>query len=85
MKKISNSLDWSPIADSLKSKSKNFAHYGEIRKMINNIGTQVTVLSNLEVECRRTGSTTKLGPLLAEINRDIEMVSDYILVAALIG
>lgn len=53
--------------------------------MINNIGTQVTVLSNLEVECRRTGSTTKLGPLLAEINRDIEMVSDYILVAALIG
>jgi hypothetical protein len=52
--------------------------------MINNIGTEVTLLSKAEVLARR-GNKTSAIELLEKINNDIELVEEFILVAALMG
>jgi hypothetical protein len=52
--------------------------------MIDNIGVEVTALSKAEVLARR-GSKHVAEEILLKINTDIEMVEEFILVAALIG
>jgi hypothetical protein len=52
--------------------------------MIRNIRPEVTLLSKAEVEKRR-GRNHATDDILKRINDDIEMVEQYLLVAALIG
>ena len=52
--------------------------------MIENIRAEVTQLSRAEVEARR-GKKHHAEDLLVKINQDIEMIEEYLLVAALIG
>jgi len=57
---------------------------GEILRMINNIQSEIVLLSKAEVDARR-GNTLKSTELLERINNDIEMIEEYLIVAALIG
>lgn len=81
---INNSTEWNKLESSLLHKSADLKHGREIKKMIKNIHSDVTKLSKEEVEQRR-GRSNKVMALLEKVNTDIEMVTEYILVAALIG
>lgn len=83
-KKITDSIEWAAIEDHLMEKSAKLKHEREVRKLIRNLRSKVTELSKAEVEMRR-GRTNNVSSLLNIINNDIEMVEEYILVAALIG
>ena len=81
---IKTSLYWSAYETNLLRKTKKLAHGKEVRKMIVNIHAEVTKLSKAEVELRH-GNKHATEEILVKINNDIEMVEEYLLVAALIG
>lgn len=83
-KTITDSTGWGEVETYLHKKSSGFKHEREIKRMIRNIRNAVTDLSKAEVEMRR-GRSNNVSTLLNKINEDIEMVEEYILVAALIG
>lgn len=81
---IKTSLEWSDCQTELLRKTQSLAHGREVRKMIENIRVEVTELSKAEVELRR-GNKYAVEKILAKVNEDIELVEEYLLVAALIG
>lgn len=85
---IRNSLDWVTIDLTLRhqanTKIDTPGNRYQVCKMINNIGTEVTLLSKAEVLARR-GNKSSANELLEKINNDIELVEEFILVAALMG
>ena len=81
---IQSSLDWSPIEAKLLHQISNLMYSRDLRAMIRNIQTDVTLLSKAEVEMRR-GLSNNVKELITKINYDIDLVEGYILVAALIG
>ena len=81
---IQSSLDWSPIEAKLLHQISKLMYSRDLRAMIRNIQTDVTLLSKAEVEMRR-GHSNNVKELLIKINYDIDLVEGYILVAALIG
>jgi len=81
---INNSLEWSNLETDFIRKSKNLSNFREIRKMIDNIGNEVTLLSKAEVEVRQ-GKKSAVKDILIRVNQDIELLEGYILVAALLG
>jgi hypothetical protein len=81
---IKTSLDWSRYETNLLRKTQKLAHGKEVRKMIENIRAEVTKLSKAEVELRH-GKKHATDDILIRINENIELVEEYLLVAALIG
>lgn len=85
---IRNSVEWAITEDKLRrqinSKICSQPNKHDVCRMLDNIGTKVTLLSKAEVLARR-GQTGKATELLSQINGDINMVEEFILVAALIG
>lgn len=81
---IRNSLDWPPIETSLLRKASTLSHGADVKKMIGNIRYQVTELSRAEVLVRQ-GQKHRADSLIVRINSDIEIVEEYLLVAALLG
>jgi hypothetical protein len=81
---IQNSLDWPPIEVTLLRKASSLVHGADVKKMIGNIQHQVTELSRAEVLVRQ-GQKHRADALLIRINNDIELVEEYLLVAALLG
>jgi len=81
---IKSSLDWPPIEATLLRKASSLAHGSDVKKMIGNIQAQVTNLSRAEVLVRQ-GQRHRAEELLVRINNDIELVEEYLLVAALLG
>jgi hypothetical protein len=81
---IQNSLEWNSIESTLLHRSAGSRHFCEIKKLIHNIGSEVSELSKAEVDSR-SGRRHKATVLLASINANIDMVEGYILVAALVG
>ena len=82
--KIQTSIDWTLIESDLHSKCRHFTHADEVRRMIRNITSEVTELSKAEVLARQ-GRKDLAAKLLIQINQDIEMVEEYLLVAAILG
>jgi hypothetical protein len=82
--KIQKSTDWVAIEMKLISKSRRLIHGEEVKKMIRNITSEITKLSKAEVQARQ-GRKGPAEELLIKINQDIEMVEEYLLVAAIIG
>lgn len=82
--KIKNSTDWSDIEFRIMNKVRGLKHEREIKRLISNVKNSITELSKAEVEMRRK-RTNNVDALIEKINIDIEMVEEYILVAALIG
>lgn len=81
---IQSSVDWSPIEATLLHQISKLIYSRDLRAMIKNIQTDITLLSKAEVEMRR-GHSNNVKELLIKINYDIDLVEGYILVAALIG
>lgn len=81
---ITSSLDWSAYELKLIRQSRKLEHKHDIQKMISNISAEVIELSRAEVELRR-GNKYATKPILEKINKDIEIVEEFLLVAALIG
>jgi hypothetical protein len=81
---IRTSLDWSNYEANLLHKTTNLVYGKEVRQMIENIRAEVTQLSKAEVEARR-GRKHIAEDLLLKVNQDIEMVEEFLLVAALMG
>lgn len=81
---IKTSLEWANYEASLMHKTHNLVHGREVRKMIGNIGISVTELSKAEVKFRQ-GNRYATEDILTKIAQDLEMVEEYLLVAALIG
>jgi hypothetical protein len=82
--KIQTSTDWVAVESKLNSKCRNLIHGDEVKKMIRNITSEITKLSKAEVQARQ-GRKGQASELLMKINQDIEMVEEYLLVAAIIG
>ena len=82
--RLQKSTDWTPIEITLSSKCRNLTHSSDVRRMIRNIGLEVSQLSKAEV-LARTGRSNKAQELLVKINEDIETVEGFLLVAALLG
>lgn len=82
--KIETSIDWNKVQLLLHRRTLNLLYRDELNKMIDNIGTKVTKLSKAEVEYRRHRANSSLE-LLEDINSDIEVIEEYIVVAALLG
>ena len=81
---IKNSIEWSETESRLRKYIRGLTHERDIIKLINNLRITVTELSKAEVEARRGRSANTIS-LLVKVNQDIEIVEEYILVAALIG
>ena len=84
MQKIKSSLDWNLIETNLTHKARGLVHERDIRRMINNIRTEVTQLSKAEVAVR-SGRIHAAEDLLEKINNDMEVLEGFLLVAALLG
>jgi polysaccharide pyruvyl transferase WcaK-like protein len=81
---IKISTDWNSYEEGLLNKTKGLSYEKEVRKMIENIRAEITTLSKAEVEDRRSKSH-KSRDILEKINQDIEMVEEYLVIAALLG
>ena len=81
---IKNSLEWSSIETSLIHKANKLVYGRDVKRMIENIKAEISELSKAEVEARR-GKKHRHAELLAKVNQDIELVEEYLLVAALMG
>ena len=81
---IETSLDWAECESKLLRKANKFSNGNDIKKMIKNINIQVTKLSKAEVSLRQ-GQKHATDALLSNINENIEMIEEYLIVAALIG
>lgn len=86
--RIENSLEWLPIKTHLWEmvfgKVEDVRNCRQLKTLINNIDSKVSELSKAEVEDRR-GRSSKREYLIEQINTDIQLVEEFILVAALIG
>jgi len=71
---------WTVIFDKV-SDSRNIR---QLKKMLDNIDKLATDLSRAEVEYRR-GRSSNRDALIERINKDIALIEEFILVAALIG
>ena len=83
-KMITNSLEWNKVETTLRRQAKGLTHSRDIIRMIDNVGPEIKQLSIAEIQARR-GRKILAEEILAKINQDIEMVEEYILVAALLG
>lgn len=81
---IASSLDWPAYETALLQKTVGLIYEHEIKRMIKNIQLEVTELSKAEVLVRQ-GRRHSAESILAKVNNDIELVKEYLLVAALLG
>jgi hypothetical protein len=81
---IKVSTDWNSYEEGLLHKTRGLSYEKDVRKMIENIRAEITKLSKAEVEDRRSKSH-KARDILEKINQDIEMVEEYLVIAALLG
>lgn len=82
--KINSSLDWAEVETALLNQTRDLMFRNNVVKMIRNIKPSITELSKEEVLLKR-GRNQRAEALVEKINNDIEMVEEFILVAALIG
>jgi hypothetical protein len=80
---INSSLDWDKIGEKLRAQMTAIGYNADLQKMFWNIDEMVTELSKLEVEARRTKSTSYLSNKILEINKAIDYLEKLILVGLL--
>jgi hypothetical protein len=82
--KISNSLEWSGVETILYNRCKQLKNKTDLHHMIDNIHRSVIELSKAEILGRR-GNKHLVKEALDRVNQEIELVEEFILVAALLG
>ena len=81
---ITTSLDWSAYETKLLNKTFPLEHGHDVRTMIYNIRPEITELSKAEVLLRR-GLKHSTDRILLKVNNDIEIIEEFLTVAALLG
>lgn len=85
---LQESVDWNKIRDHLLGKAAEHIPWGQNRADVNgmifNIDSRITELSKAEVEARQ-GHPARAIELLNKVNQDIELVEEFLLMAALLG
>jgi hypothetical protein len=88
-KGLVSSTDWAAIHSRIQhltfDKVLDTQNRSQINKMFRNISNLVTELSKIEVEARRNRLVFKRDELVIRINNNIQLIEEFILVAALIG
>lgn len=82
--KISNSLEWGGVETVLFNRCRQLKNKTDLHSMIDNIGKSVNELSKAEVLGRR-GQKHLVEDALSKVNQEIELVEEFILIAALLG
>jgi len=83
-KRINSSIEWTAVESDILHKSRKLINRRDIRRFVKNIQQEITQLSKAEVEARQ-GKKIKAKEILNKVNADIEMVEEYLLIAALLG
>ena len=83
--KIESSLDWNTVHSQLRIQISQLNYNPDLHKMLNNITNMVTVLSQLEVDARRTQKLSYVETKLNEINKAIDHLEKILLIAKLMN
>ena len=83
--KIESSLDWNTVHSQLRIQISQLNYNPDLHKMLNNITNMVTVLSQLEVDARRTQKLSYAETKLNEINKAIDHLEKILLIAKLMN
>ena len=83
-KRINSSIEWTRVEADILHKSRKLINRRDIQRFVKNLQQEITQLSKAEVEARR-GKKIKAIEILSKVNADIEMVEEYLLIAALLG
>jgi hypothetical protein len=81
--KIETSLDWGPAREDLMTQIQSLSYNSDLRKMLRALDDMVSKLSQMEVESRRTKNNTKSTERIAQINKSIENLEQWITMAML--
>lgn len=84
MATITNSLDWRTVESELNSQISRIGYNLDLVKMLHNIDSMVTKLSQLEVEARRTHKTQIVNDQLQKINDAIDRLEKLLLIGLLL-
>jgi hypothetical protein len=82
---IKTSLDWENRRQELMTQMRKLDYAPDLRRMLKNIDTMVVELSKLEVESRRTKSTTRSDGQLRRINESIDALEKWLMLAILMN
>jgi flagellin-like hook-associated protein FlgL len=86
--KVTHSLDWDQVRNSLKDQLNQLSYNSDLRKMLKTIDTLVADLSKLEVEARQHGNRgsyqSRCESKVEEINNAINNLDKWITMAALL-
>ena len=81
--KIEKATDWQDILTKLRSQMLSIGYNPDLNKMLNNISSMVSELSNLEVTARRTRVEHYAKEKVNEINKSIDHLEKLLLIAEL--
>jgi len=81
--KIETSLDWGQARQELLTQIQSLSYNSDLRKMLRALDDMVSKLSQMEVESRRTKNNTKSTERIAQINKAIENLEQWITMAML--
>lgn len=81
---INTSLDWPEVSAKLRENGHKVGGDPKFQKMLAHLNDMVRVLSNLEVDIRRTKKIpSSYNPLVTKINEEIAEVEMILMLAAL--
>jgi hypothetical protein len=82
---IHSSLDWSDVSSRLRQIGNRATNRPGLSRILANIGDNVKLLGNMEVEFRRTRrvSSVQYQELLTKVNTDIQELEMILMMAAL--
>jgi uncharacterized protein YaaN involved in tellurite resistance len=83
--KIERAIDWNKVSDDLRSQMSTIGYNPDLRRMYANIEKMVTELSKLEVSIRRTQKFAMLDDKVADINKAIDHLEKFIIMAKLMA
>ena len=81
--KIEKATDWQDVHTKLRSQMLSIGYNPDLNKMLNNISSMVSELSNLEVTARRTRIEHYTKKKVNEINKSIDHLEKLLLIAQL--
>lgn len=80
---LRSSLDWSTRRGELLHCIRGVPYNRDLRHLLDNIDGMIKTLSILEVDARRTRNTGKVEDKLTEINKAINTLEGWVLIAQL--
>jgi hypothetical protein len=82
---IKNSLEWSTRRDELKQQIQSLPYNRELRTMLSNIDSMVTILGGSEVVARRTKKSFSELEELQRVNSAIDTLEQWIIMGRLLA